>query len=114
MNEAYAERLKEILKRTRPRLAYKYDLEFKNVFGAVGGYANGVIFISCGKFGVALRLRPETLEKVFKEKGVEHLKYFSKGHIKQEYAVIPKRILDDKKEFGMLLDDSLKYARAID
>ncbi len=109
MNDAYAERLKEILKKTRPRLASKYELEFKNVFGAVGGYANGVIFISCGKFGVALRLRPKPLERVFRIEGVKPLKYFPKGHIKKEYAVIPERVLADKKEFGKLLDDSLRF-----
>jgi hypothetical protein len=30
-------------------------LEFKSVFGAVGGYVDGKIFVSCGKFGVALK-----------------------------------------------------------
>ncbi len=29
------------------------------------------------------------------EKGVKHLKYFPKGHVKKEYAVLPKRILED-------------------
>jgi len=36
-------------------------LEFKNFFGAVTGYVDGHIFVSCGKFGVALRLPPDTL-----------------------------------------------------
>ena len=76
----------------------------------MAGFVDGNIFISCGKFGVALRLPPETLEKVFKENGVEHLKYFPRGHIKKEYAVLPKRILDDKKHFKKLLDQSISKA----
>ena len=81
MNNNHLDQLTKLLKRARPRLASTHELEFKNVFGAVGGYMNGNIFISCGTFGVALRLPPEPLERVFKEKGVSHLQYFSKGVI---------------------------------
>lgn len=97
-----------LLKQVSPRLSTTYRLEFKNVFGAVGGYVNGKIFISCGKFGVALRLPPETLGKLFEEKDVKHLKYFPKGHIKKEYAVLPKRVLENKSQFKKLLDRSIR------
>ena len=78
--------------------------------GAIAGYVDGRIFISCGKFGVALKLPPETLENVFKEKGVKYLKYFPNGHIKKEYAVFPKRIMKSKQRFKGLIDKSIKYA----
>ncbi len=113
MKDSYLDELTKLLKQTRPRLAATHQLEFKNVFGAVAGYVDGNIFMLCGKFGVALRLPPETLESVFKEKGVEHLKYFPKGHIKKEYAVLPKQILDDKDQFKGLLDKSIRYASAL-
>ena len=58
MTNNYLDKLAKLLKQARPRLASTHSLEFKNVFGAVGGYLNGVIFISCGKFGIALRLSP--------------------------------------------------------
>ncbi len=117
MNDIYLQKLEGLLRRTRPRLAFTHKLEFKNVFGAVGGYINGTIFISCGKFGIALRLGDKALKKAFKEQGAKHLKYFpkghvKKGHVKKEYAVLPRRILEDKKEFGKLLDKSTKYVRA--
>ena len=110
MKSNHLDQLTKLLKRARPRLASTHELKFKNVFGAVGGYVNGKIFISCGTFGVALRLPPEPLERVFKEKGVNHLRYFPKGHIKKEYAVLPKRILEDAKQFGALVDISISYA----
>ena len=56
MKKNYLEKITILLKQIRPKLATQHRLEFKNVFGAVGGYVNGKIFISCGKFGVALRL----------------------------------------------------------
>ena len=110
MNDKYLHRLKVLLRQARPNLSNTHQLAFKNVFAAVGGYVRGRIFISCGKFGVALRLPPKVLEIIFKEKGVKHLKYFPKGHIKKEYAVLSKRILEDKKQFKKIVEESIKYA----
>ena len=106
----YFEKLTMLLELTHPRIATTHDIEFKNVFGAVGGYINGHIFVSCGKFGVALRLPPEVLESLLREKDVKHLKYFSNGHIKKEYAVLSKRILEDSNQFHKLIDESIQYA----
>ena len=105
--DAYLKRLTILLKHARPRLVSTHQLIFKNVFGAVGGYVHGRIFISCGTFGIALKLPPESLWTVFREKGVKHLKYFRKGHVKKEYAVLPKRILNNKRLFRKLLDKSI-------
>ncbi len=107
MKDIYLKQLTVLLKQARPRLAVTHRLEFKNVFGAVGGYVNGRIFISCGTFGIALRLPQETLGTLFREKDVKHLKYFPKGHIKKEYAVLPKRILNNRAQFKKLVDISI-------
>ena len=88
-------------------------LGFKSVFGAVGGYVDGRIFISCGKLGVALRLPDKTLARLFREKDVKHLKYFAKGHIKKEYAVLPGRILRDGRRLRQLLDESIRYVSSV-
>ena len=100
----------KLLKQARPRLNTAHQLEFKNCFGAIAGYVNGHIFISCGKFGVALRLPPETLDILFQEKGVKHLKYFPNGHIKKEYAILPKRMVENELQFKKLVDKSIKYS----
>ena len=99
-----------LLQQVRPKLSTTHQLEFKNVFGAVGGYVNGHIFISCGRFGIALRLPSKVVEILLKEKGIKHLKYFPNGHIKKEYAVIPKWIMEDNHKFKKLVDESIKYA----
>ena len=109
MENEHLGKITALLKQVRPRLAVTHRLEFKNVFGAVGGYVNGRIFISCGKFGVALRLPPEILKNLFENKDVGHLKYFPKGHIKKEYAVLPERILKNKRRFRKLIDESVQY-----
>ena len=51
MKASYLETIAGLLARAYPKLATTHRLEFKNVFGAVGGYVNGCIFASCGKFG---------------------------------------------------------------
>jgi len=59
---------------------------------------------------VALRLPEKTLSELFQEKGVKKLKYFPNGHVKKEYAVIPKRILEDPTRLKKLVDQSIRYA----
>ncbi len=109
MNNKYFDEITKLLKQAHPRLATIHQLEFKNCFGAIAGYVDGHIFISCGNFGVALKLPPETLENIFNEKDVKHLKYFPKGHIKKEYAVLPKRIMENEQQIKELLDRSINY-----
>ena len=109
MKSKYGEELAKLLEQANPKLASTYRLEFKNVFGAVGGYVNGQIFISCGKFGVALRLPTQTLENLFNKKIAKHLKYFPKGHVKKEYAVLPERITKDTRQFRQLINEGILY-----
>jgi hypothetical protein len=109
----YLGELEKALKQARSRLLVAHQLEFKNSFGAVTGYVDGHIFVSCGKFGVALKLPAETLTELFREGDVSHLQYFPKGHVKKSYAVIPKRIMDNRDRFKKLLDKSIRYASSI-
>ena len=110
LRASYLNELEDLLKGARPRLAISHRLEFRNCFGAVAGYVNGKMFVSCGKFGLALKLPSQTLIELVKEADVTPLKYFKKGHTKKEYAVIPKRIIDDHNRFQRLLGESVKFA----
>ena len=109
----YSTKLRDLLRRAHPGLAVRHRLEFKRCFGAVAGYVDGKIFVSCGKFGVALRLPAQTLSELFREEDVLHLRYFANGHVKKEYAVIPNRIIEDQSRFNQLIDGSMKYALSV-
>ncbi|KKS96324.1 hypothetical protein A3B05_01465 [Candidatus Giovannonibacteria bacterium RIFCSPLOWO2_01_FULL_43_160] len=109
MENKYLNKVTTLLKQARPKLPTTHRLEFKNVFGAVGGYVSGKIFISCGKFGVALRLPPDVLDDLFQKKEARHLKYFSKGHVKKEYAVLSKQILGNEHQLKKLVGESIKF-----
>lgn len=106
----YRNQLEILLKNIRPRLSSTHKLEFKNCFGAMAGYVNGKIFISCGKFGVALKLPPKILATLLKEDGVKFLKYFPKGHVKKDYAVLSKSILNEPVRLKKLVDKSITHA----
>ena len=110
MRASYLNKLEDLLKPIRRRLAISHRLEFKNCFGAVAGYVNGNIFVSCGKFVLALRLPPQALLELFEETDVSPLKYFKKGHVKKEYAIIPERIINDHRRVKRLVDESIKFA----
>jgi TfoX/Sxy family transcriptional regulator of competence genes len=113
MNNNYSEQLIKLLEETRPELVSQHRLEFKSVFGAVGCHYDGTIFASCGKFGFAVRLPSAILDDLFAKQGATHLKYFPKGHVKKEYAVLPKKILENKHQLGKLIDESLKYVGSL-
>ena len=109
MQNKYFEKITKLLERANSKLTTTHRIKFKNVFGAVGGYVNGRIFISYGKFGVALKLPSKTLEDLFNKKVAKHLKYFPKGHTKKEYAVLASRITKDTRQFRQLINESVRY-----
>lgn len=113
MTNNHLDEVTKLLKQTRPKLAAQHRLEFKNVFGATGGYVNGHIFVSCGKFGIALKLPKEIIDELFKEKSAKPLKYFTKGHVKKEYAILSKRILGSKRQLKKLVDQSIQYVERL-
>lgn len=107
----YRNQLESLLKKVRPRLSSTHQLEFKTCFGAVAGYVNGSIFISCGKFGVALKLPPRTLATLFKEEEVKPLKYFPNGHVKKDYAVLSNCILSEPARLKKLIDKCINFSQ---
>ena len=105
----YQKRLVHLLNWASPRLRGSVRLDFKPCFGAVAGYADGKIFVSSGPFGVALKLSQDELSKLFNEPGVKQLKYFARGHVKKDYAILPPRILSDRSYLRELINSSIRH-----
>lgn len=110
MKTEYLNKITDLLGRVRPRLSKTHELSFKSCFGAVAGYVDGNIFISCGRFGTALKLPAEAVSSLLEEKGVKRLKYFPNGHVKKDYAVLPRRILQDQRRMKTLIRQSIRFA----
>ena len=110
MENEYFGEINRLLNRAYPELAAEHKLELKNFFGAVLGYIDGNIFITCGNFGTALKLPAQTLDQLLAMKDVKSLKYFPKGATKKGYAVLPRRIINNKNQFKDLLGESIDHA----
>jgi len=104
----YQDEIAEVLKKTRPRLASTHKVTFKKCFGAIAGYVDDNIFISAGRFGLALKLPRTTINRLMTEDGASHLKYFPKGHIKRDYVVLPRQIIEHRQRLKRLVDQSIR------
>jgi TfoX/Sxy family transcriptional regulator of competence genes len=100
--------LQEILSNAYPQIENQYETEFKNCFGAVAGYVDSNIFCSYGKFGFAIKLPKLDIEQLLKE-GAEPFRYFPNGHVKKDYAVLPKKIMLGKKRLKKLITTSVEF-----
>ena len=111
MNAIYTKKIEGLLARTRPRLIVTRSVVLKSVFGAVAAYLDGRIFISCGKFGMALRLPPATVRRLLDDGDARPLRYFRNGHVKKDYVVLRARVLADQDLSKRLVDASIRFAR---
>ena len=105
----FKETLLEILHGACPDLADSHAVTFKNSFGAVAGYVDGKILCTCGKFGFALKMPRDVVERLLSEEGATPLKYFPKGHVKREYAVLPPSLLGDEEVLPGLVAVSVEF-----
>lgn len=86
-----------------------YTIDYKMCFGAIAGYVDDKIFISCGKFGIAMKLPEKLRHELMEHHHATPLRYFKNGHIKKEYAVIPSALTDDMKWRKKLIKQSIAY-----
>ena len=71
---------------------------------------DGRIFGSKGAFGLALKLPEETRRRLMEDEGGTPLRYFPKGHVKREYAVLPEDIVSSPERLGPLVREAMAYA----
>jgi len=108
MAKDYSQILTSYLKLWLPRLLCDKRFEIKNCFGAKAGYWKKNIFVSCGNFGLALKLPARTISNLLHNKEAKPLKYFEKGHVKKGYAVISPAVFNKKSRMIYLLKLSIK------
>lgn len=42
------------------------------------------------------------------------MRYFPNGHLKEEYAVLPRRLLEDGERFRKLVEENIRYVCVAD
>jgi hypothetical protein len=96
---------------TSAGLSDAFSITFKPLFGARAAYANGRIFMSCGSFGVALKLGDKACQDLFAEGAGKPLKYFEKGHVKRGYVVLGQEVLADTARLNRLVCTSASHVQ---
>ncbi len=107
MKDEFRNRLDEIL--AQVPVPTGCEITYKAVFGAVAAYANGNIFMPCGKFGLALKLPEERCQTMLADGRGSPLKYFEKGHVKRSYVVLSDALIDDRERLNKVIGESINF-----
>ena len=111
MTKEYLERLSELIKRVNLEKLENVKLEVKHFFSGAAVYVNSSICITLTPVGLAIKLPEQLRNKLIKQKGAKPLRYFVKGPIKKDYAVLPESMLTDIKNLRLWLKISIEYAK---
>ena len=81
----------------------------KHFFSGAAVYANGRICASLTPVGFAIKLPKESRDSLLTERGARPLRYFVNGPVKQEYVVLPGRLINDPRSLRRWLKVSVAY-----
>lgn len=106
----YLNELSALLDRIAPKQSREFIIECRHFFGGAAAYANGKIFMSLTKVGLALKL-PEATRTILMEEGGTPLKYFPKAPIKKQYVVVSNKLAHDEMALAIRVKESISYAQ---
>ncbi len=110
MADPYLNDLSRIVERLEPIPLENVTLETKHFFSGAALYANGKICASLGPLGFAVKLPEDTRQSLISKGNADEFRFFEKGPIKREYAVLSDAIIQDKKALRKLIEISVQYA----
>lgn len=88
-------------------------LEYKHFFGGAALFAEGRICMSITHAELALKLPPETKDRLLADSQAEPLRYFPNGPVKRDYALFPDGAVESDESFGQLALESIQYALSL-
>ena len=109
MAKKYLEKLTKLFEKINSKKIDNTKFEIKHFFNGAAVYVNKKICISLSQVGSAIKLPEKLRNELMKEKGTKPLCYFSKGHIKKEYVILPRRMINDKKLLRQLIKKRFEY-----
>ncbi len=95
MAKIYFDKLVELVAKLDIENQLSNTVEVKHFFSGAALYVNGTICVSWSPVGLAFKLPEAQVEKLIDSGQAIPLKYFSKGHIKKDYALFENP--EDKK-----------------
>lgn len=110
MAQPYLDQLSEKLREWKPTRPRGVRLECKHFFSGAALYVNGEIAASLTPAGLALKLPEATRLELFRSRKARRLRYFAKGPVKKDYAVLSRSTASDVSEVRRLLEASILFA----
>jgi TfoX/Sxy family transcriptional regulator of competence genes len=87
------------------------ELRFKPMFGGIGAYAHGRMFLSLSDVGLALKLGESERQELLRVKGAKPLQYEPDSPPSKSYVVLPDTMLSDAKTLQAWLARSAAFVR---
>lgn len=87
MAREYFEKLSQLISELNIQKEINAKLETRHFFSGAALYANNTICVSWSPGGLAFKLPEPDVKKLLSSGEAVPLKYFEKGHIKQDYAM---------------------------
>jgi TfoX/Sxy family transcriptional regulator of competence genes len=87
-------------------------LRFEPMFGGIGVYADGRMFLSLSDVGLALKLGEAERARLLKMPGAKPLQYEPNSPPSKSYVVVPDKMLTDRKTLRQWLAASAAFAKS--
>ena len=113
MAQEYLQQLTALLKQSTSGRFEGVKLECKHFFSGAAVYAEGRICMSLTTVGFALKLPEKSRNILVNDQGAKPLRYFPKGPIKKDYAVLPNAMLKDMKTLRRWVKVSIEYVLSL-
>lgn len=84
-------------------------LQCRHFFSGAALYANGSIVASLTPAGLALKLPEAIRDELFRNRKAAQLRYFDRGPVKKDYAVLSRKVVSDRAEVRSLLRSSIRF-----
>ncbi|HEY5047611.1 MAG TPA: TfoX/Sxy family protein [Rhizomicrobium sp.] len=100
--------LQKIVEKAAP---LELELRFRPMFGGIGAYAFGRMFMSLSDVGLALKLGEAERHELLRLKGAKPLQYEPDAPPSKSYVVVPETMLSEPKTLQSWIAKSAAFAR---
>ena len=102
----------QLQKRVEAAAPPEIELRFKPMFGGIGVYADGRMFMTLSDVGLALKIGGAEHETLLKLRGAKPLQYAPDAPPSKSYVVVPESMLADRNLLRRWIETSAAFVKA--
>lgn len=102
----------QLQKRVEAAAPPEIELRFKPMFGGIGVYADGRMFITLSNAGLALKLGGAQRDELLRLRGAKPLQYEPDAPPSKSYVVVPESMLANRTLLGAWIGKSAAFVKA--